>query len=372
MTKIGIIGCGVVGAAIAYELSQVTGLEITVWEQQAAGTGATAAALGVLVGAISRKFKGRNVRMRLESIRQYDLWVPQLEAITGQPIPYNRDGLVQLCFSDADLPGWQSLIQLRQRQGWPLHLLSVEELADRYPHLCLEGVVAAVYSPCDRQIDPVAVTQALITAAQHNGVTLQLQTAVTGFDTELQGNGQQVTHVHTPKQTQAVDWLVIAAGLGSTPLTQSLQALVQIQPVLGQAVRVRSPHPLGHADHQPVITGDDIHIVPVVGTTDYWIGATVQPPPESVVNGSDWASLQPDGALLDTVIQGAIALCPALADLPIIHTWSGLRPRPVGRPAPIIEPLSGYGNVLLATGHYRNGIALAPATAQAIKAMITG
>ncbi len=69
-------------------------------------------------------------------------------------------------------------------------------------------------------------------------------------------------------------------------------------------------------------------------------------------------------------MQQAIALCPALAEASIVRTWSGLRPRPEGRPAPIIDRLPGFSNVLLATGHYRNGVLLAPATAQMIRQMI--
>ena len=59
----------------------------------------------------------------------------------------------------------------------------------------------------------------------------------------------------------------------------------------------------------------------------------------------------------------AIAFCPELKQATILKTWSGKRPRPEGIPAPIIEKLTGYSNVLLATAHYRNGVLLAPATA---------
>ncbi|MGC1246051.1 MAG: FAD-dependent oxidoreductase, partial [Spirulinaceae cyanobacterium] len=58
---------------------------------------------------------------------------------------------------------------------------------------------------------------------------------------------------------------------------------------------------------------------------------------------------------------------PALAQARIVHTWSGNRPRPEGRPAPIVEELPAHPQVLLATAHYRNGVLLAPATALAIK-----
>ena len=70
-------------------------------------------------------------------------------------------------------------------------------------------------------------------------------------------------------------------------------------------------------------------------------------------------------------MQQAIARFPALQTATILHQWYGLRPRPEGRPAPIIETLSGHPQILLATGHYRNGVLLAPATARQVREMIT-
>jgi glycine/D-amino acid oxidase-like deaminating enzyme len=116
--------------------------------------------------------------------------------------------------------------------------------------------------------------------------------------------------------------------------------------------------PLGNPDFQPVITGDDVHIVPV-GEGEYWVGATVEFP-------NELGDVVAEPTLLEKVRQEAIAFCPALAEATILRTWSGKRPRPEGRPAPVIGQLPGYSNVLLATGHYRNGVLLAPATAQAI------
>ena len=152
-----------------------------------------------------------------------------------------------------------------------------------------------------------------------------------------------------------VDLVVIAAGLGSTPLTAQCGRLVDIGPVLGQALHLRLNQNLGKPDFQPVITGDDVHIVPL-GRGDYWVGATV----EWV---QDTGELVPQVEALEAVRQQAIAFCPQLADAVTVKQWFGLRPRPQGRSAPIIGPLSGYPNVMLATGHYRNGILLAPATA---------
>lgn len=363
MTRVVVVGCGVVGAAIAYELSQVPGLTITVLEQQQPAQGSTGAALGVLMGAISQKVKGNNLRMRLASIQRYDTWIPELEAVTGQSILYNRQGILRLCFDASELDFWRSLVDIRQKQGWRLNLCDRTELIANYPHINLERVVGAVYSPQDRQVDPAALTRALVAGAQKNGVTFHFNERVLAAGTATTGNGQQCLTVETETRTFPVDWLVIAAGLGSTPLTAHLRSPVEVRPVLGQAVQLKLSTALGHPHHQPMITGEDTHIVPL-GQGEYWVGATVE--------GVGLATAPaPDAAALDDVMQRAIALCPALADGTRIRTWSGLRPRPEGRPAPIIEKLAGYENVLLATGHYRNGILLAPATSDRIRQMIT-
>lgn len=364
MANVVIVGCGVVGAAIAYELSHVGGLNVTVVDRHQPAQAATGAALGVLMGAISTKLKGNNLRMRLRGIERYNAWVPALKAATGQPILFNRQGILRLCFDDEPLERWRELAEIRRSQGWRLEMLDRAQLAATYPQLNLERITAAIYSPDDRQVDPTALTQALVVAAAQKGVTFQFDTAVVSVEPCSQVNESALRtcqQVQTTTGTLAIDWLVIAAGLGSTPLTASLQQSVDIRPVLGQAVQVRLPEPL-HLQPQPIITGEDVHIVPL-GGGDYWVGATVEFPIGS-------SAPLPDAVAIDTVMQQAIAFCPRLADATIVRAWSGLRPRPEGRPAPIVEPLPGYSNVLLATGHYRNGVLLAPATAQKIRKLI--
>ncbi|UBF24232.1 FAD-binding oxidoreductase [Kovacikia minuta CCNUW1] len=367
MTQVIVVGCGIVGAAIAYELSQVSGLAITVLEAGVPAQAATGAALGVLMGAISQKVKGNHFRMRLTSIRRYNTWIPALEASTGRRIPFNQEGILRLCFAGEDMSRWQKLAEVRESQGWRLEICDRTHLATNYPQLKLDGVIGAVYSPDDRQVDPTALTLALVDAAKQNGVTFQFNTTVTQADSHSRGQLQQCQKICTTNGSFPVDWLVISAGLGSTPLTADLQQPVDIRPVLGQAVHLQLQEAIGKPNLQPVITGDDVHIVPL-GDNEYWIGATVEFP-DSVEAKLIFPPQQSDAALA-AVMQQATSFCPALASGTVVRTWSGLRPRPEGRPAPIIEPLSGYSNVLLATGHYRNGVLLAPATAEKIRQMI--
>lgn len=366
MSHVAVVGCGIVGAAIAYELSQVTGLKITVLDRQLPARESTGAALGVLMGAISKKVKGRAWQLRQRSMQRYETLIPELEAITGRQIPFNRSGILMLCFAGEDLASWQKLAKTRQSQGWQLEIWDSDRVQFHCPQLRNEKIIGAIYSAQDRQVDPSALTRALVAAAEGNGVTFKFGVTVEEFKitppdvTQLQRCDRVCTNVGELD----VDWLVVASGLGTLPLTAALHAPVDIRPVLGQALHLRLEFMLGNPEFQPVITGDDVHIVPV-GEGEYWVGATVEFP-----NQAGDAIAEP--ALLEKVRQDAIAFCPTLAQASILRTWSGKRPRPEGHPAPLIGQLPGYSNVLLATGHYRNGVLLAPATAQMIREIIVG
>lgn len=400
MNHVVIIGCGVVGATIAYELSRVPGFKITVLDQQPPAQGATKAALGVLMGIISHKTKGKAWQMRQDSIQRYQTLILELEAICQRQIPCNQQGILMLCFAKEDLAKWQKLAETRTSQGWQLEIWDTAQLKSSCPQLNLNNIEAAIYSPQDRQVDPVSLTLALVDAAKSNGVTFHFGVTATEYylsttsDTQSQCRQiktKSVGGVDKAPLLEDVDWLVISAGLGSLQSLQGIEGwatppngsnliptslphqfnselaqLVDIRPVLGQAIHLQLSCSLGNPDFQPVITGDDVHIVPYGGggtATEYWVGATVEFP-------VDRKDILPNSALLDAVLQRAIAFCPALAEATVLKTWSGLRPRPEGRPAPITGHLPGFKNVLLATGHYRNGVLLAPATAQAIRQMI--
>ena len=364
MSHVTVIGCGIVGAAIAYELSRVNGLKITVLDQQPPAQAATGAALGILMGAISKKVKGRAWQLRQTSLQRYETLIPELVDLTGTQIPFNQQGILMLCFAEEDLASWEQLVKTRQSQGWQLEIWNTAQVQSNCPQLRNERILGAIYSPQDRQVDPSALTKALVAAAEHNGVTFKFGVsvkAVTSVTTDA-SEMRRCCQIHADALTLDVDWLVVAAGLGSTPLTAALKQPVDIKPVLGQALHLRLAYPLGNPDFQPVITGDDVHIVPV-GNGEYWVGATVEFADEA-------GDLVAESALLEKVKQEAVAFCPDLAQATILRTWSGKRPRPEGRAAPVIGQLPGYSNVLLATGHYRNGVLLAPATAQAIHEMI--
>ena len=367
MTRIAIVGCGIVGATLAYELSRHSHLEIHLIDQGNPAQGSTQAALGVLMGIISHKVKGRNWRLRRDSIERYKTLIPELEATLGRSIPHIK-GLVSLCFDPEQLPRWQSLQTKRATQGYPLEIWSPDQLRQHCPQINAHTVAAAIYSPQDGQIHPQQLTLALVDAAQQRGVTTHWQSPVLGLKTR----SGYCSQLQLPEETLDIDCVVISAGLDSSDLSQIGAEPLPMIPVLGQAMEIELDQPLGNDDFQPVMNGYDVHIVPL-GQARYWVGATVEFPPggEAVEFPlGDDVELVPDLEQFEQMRQRTISYCPAVAKAQVLRQWSGLRPRPQGQGAPVIKPLAGYENVILATGHYRNGVLLAPGTAITVKELL--
>jgi glycine oxidase len=353
MEQIAIIGCGIVGATIAYELSRLGKYEICVYDAAQPAQAATGAALGVLMGVISQKAKGRAWNWRDYSIRYYRHEIPNLERLTELKIPHNTQGIIKLLAAEDDRHKWMQLAAIRHQQLWQLELWDANQIADRIPQINPQVSKIAVYSPQDLQVDPIALTTALVAAAKLNGVNFQFDRSIESINAKNSLNCDLLT-LNLPAITS--DWVIVTAGLGATKLLSPMGS-IEINPVLGQAIQIRLPQPLGNPDFQPVITHADVNIVPC-GGSDYWIGATVEFPIDGVVMA------QKD--CLERMKQVSIDLCPDLAQGEIVRTWTGLRPRPHARPAPVIDRVGDNQRVLVATGHYRNGILLAPATAQTI------
>ena len=359
MEKIAIIGCGIIGATIAYELSRLDRFEICVYDAAQPAQAATGAALGVLMGIVSQKVKGRAWNWRDYSVRYYRETIPELERLTGIAIPHNTHGIIKCLAPGDEIGKWQQLVTIRQQQQWQLELWESAQIHERLPQVNPQFAGAAVYSPQDLQVDPIALTTALVAAAKSNGVKFQFDRSIES----IRANNARSCDLFAPDlPTLTSDWVIVTAGLGTTKLLARL-ASIEINPVLGQAIQISLPQPLGASNFQPVITHADVNIVPC-GGNEYWVGATVEFPIDDAVMAQAEA--------LTRLQQIASEFCPDLAQGKITRTWTGLRPRPHARPAPVIDRVGDNGRVLVASGHFRNGILLAPATAQIVGKMLDG
>jgi glycine oxidase len=342
--RVAIVGAGIVGTTVAYQLAGL-GVDVVVCERSpsppvmtaGAIASATGAALGLLMGSVSTREKGRNLERRLAGIDWYDRVIPALQT-DGPPILYNQQGLLLLQFEAERRERWERLVAVRETQGRRLEYWDCDRVAEVFPEVVLESVVGAVYSPGDRQVDAAALTRALIRGAEEKGVRFEF--------------GQTIGDV----ESIAADMVVVCAGVGSVDLVG-----VEMRSVLGQAMKVRLPQALGTPGFQPVLSGHDIHLVPL-GNNEYWVGATVEFDNESAIPP------EPEAAMFDTMMAKITALVPSLQTAEVLMRWHGWRPRPQGRPAPVIERVSD--RVILASGHYRNGVLLAPATAMEVQEML--
>lgn len=341
-----ILGAGVVGSAIAYELSRAfdpAQTPILVLEAQGEEDWqATGAALGVLIVHLSRRRRGRNFQLRQASLARYETLIPELEAQTGVKIPYQRQGIIEICTTEAEAIATRAWLQAEAPQG--VQWLSPEEVERQLPLINTRLVHGALWATGDRQVAPKPLTQALRQAARQRGVWFAYHSPVRHLQRSPQG-GWILNLDQTSFETE---YLILAAGLGTTPLAQTLDSPVTVQPVLGQALEFACETYV----NTPVMTAAGIHFVPLPWGR-VWVGATVE---FNTQTGNPQALAQ--------LHERAIELWPILQTAPLTQQWQGLRPRPSDRPAPIIEQTDAH--TWLATGHYRNGILLAPVTAQKI------
>jgi D-amino-acid oxidase len=342
-----VIGAGVVGLSVGWLLSQQGHAVLLVDPALETGQNSEAgssAALGLLMAQVFRRSSGRGWRLRQQSLALWQAWRVQLEQ-RGEPIPY-RPGLLQLAGNEEEWLAQQRLAEQRQHQGLPLQLLDAAALRALQP--CLPSSAAGgLLSPLDGQIDPQPAMQALLNDGRRHG----LQTlACKALQLERGSRGpEQRWCIHTEAGRHQSQWLVIAAGLASPALISPLGHERPQSPVLGQALELQLPAGCDASAWPGSLSWGGINLVPRPGQR-LWLGATVEP-------GVSTGSLE---ALTNLRELGGEA--PTwLAEAEVLRHWQGLRARPDNRPAPLIEDLEP--GLLLTSGHYRNGVLLAPASA---------
>jgi glycine oxidase ThiO len=326
-----IIGGGLMALTIALELRQ-RGQSVTILSQHAVRAAGHAAA-GMLAPQAEGLAPGAMLDLCLRSRSAYPAWVKPLEDLTQQSVGYWPCGILAPSYDRATSPhppaDWQNRTDLTPIQ----------------PGLG-PTVQGGWWFPEDAQVDNRALMQALRTAVQSVGIEVCEGVEVQAIVTD----SQQVTHLETSTGQWQAGHYVLATGAWSQAIVP-----VPVQPRKGQLLALRWP--VGANDRSPlqcVLFGSDIYIVPrrdgriVVGATSENVG---------FAPGNTAAGLQ-------HLLNAAIRLFPTLANCELIETWWGYRPATPDE-APILGA-SPWDNLTLATGHYRNGILLAPITGQII------
>ncbi len=354
-----VVGAGLVGLSCAWWL-QRRGHRVLLVES-AQGEGGSAAALGVLMAQVFHRSSGRAWRLRQQSLALWQAWRQEL-ADRGRPIAW-REGLLVLAADNAEAERLQRLQAERAQQGFPLEWWEPERLEQLSPPPP-GPALGALHSPRDGQLDPTQAMEAFHSDATASGLTSRIDTVAAVERARGSGGWQAV--LASGLRLEA-EWLVLCAGAASAALLEPAAGVEGqpplLEPVLGQALELELPKAVaaGGWGWPGALVWQGVNLVPrpdLPGGRRFWLGATLEP------------GRQGDPRALEE-LRTLGGQAPAwLRESAERRRWQGLRARPVGRPAPWLEPVAP--GLLVATGHYRNGVLLAPATAQWVAEQIEG
>lgn len=345
-----VVGAGVIGCALAYALAGAGAGRIIVFDSGQAGGEASNAAAGVLAVASSRAPRGVVFELRRVSAALFPGWVTALERETGIDIGYRSHGLLELAFSNAEAEKLRGLVRRRTGQGLPAEEVDAARAVALEPSISPDVVHAALF-PGDCAVDNERLVMALHRAAAARGVTFHFGTPVTS----VEATANRVTAVVAGGERYAVGRLVIAAGVGSRAIGALLRSRVPVRPDKGEMLALRTSAPITRT-----LVWNDGYVVPR-SNGDVLIGST------SARGEAGKAVTEKAQTLL---LRRATRMVPALVDATLLRSWAGVRPCSELR-RPIIGPARGFANVILATGHHRGGILLAPITAQLVTELMT-
>ena len=349
-----VIGAGVVGCSIAYYLAR-EGLSVTVLERESIGSGASAHATGSL-GLLGAEFSpGPSFQMARASYAEFQELVPELESATGMDLLYQRRPSLRLALDDEEADLIKSFMAW-QRPHVDMRWIDAREVHEIEPRLAT-SIVGAVYEDESAQLDSYRLNLALGRGAELEGASI-LYREVTGLVTR----GSTISGVATASEDILCGTVVVAAGTWSRAFTPWLGFPVPVRPLKGERLLLSYPgEPLPVLISSPkrghmISRMDGFTSVGSTGGRDY--------DRKELFWGEEFDRIPTETARLE-LLQRAIDVFPDLERAELVQQLAGSRPlSPDGKP--IIGPVPGAENVLLATGHTTKGIHLGPITGRII------
>jgi glycine oxidase len=339
-----IVGGGIIGCATAYYLSRA-GASVVVLERGDIAGEASGAAAGMLA-ALSGEAGERGPdfdALCLSSQAMYDSLVPEL-ATTGVDIRHQRTGVMHVALTNATASELKARFEFAASRGARATWLEHMALLHAEPQLSPRAVAGYV-TPNEQYVDPRLLTQALAEASRREGAIVVPNSPVMRFK---RSHGA-ITSVSTPTATYDCDTLLLAAGPWTLFLAKRLGAHIPVRPVRGQMLSLNGPS----TSLRHMIWGDHAYLVPREDGQTF-VGATVEEVGyRSRTTMSGIAGLH----------RGAAGLVPSLASASQRRAWAGLRPASLDG-LPVMGRLPKWDNVWVSTGHFRNGILLAPASGE--------
>jgi glycine oxidase len=352
-----VVGGGIIGLVTAWRAAQ-RGLATAVVDPEPGG-GAAQVAAGMLAAVTELHYGEQTLLgLNLASARRYPDFAAELTDLTGHDLGYRQCGTLAVALDADDRAHLRELHALQQQSGLDSQWLSGRECRRLEPMLA-PGVRGGLRVDGDHQIDPRRLAAALVAACERAGVVFHREWAERLTVLRERAAGV-VTRAGALVEAGQV---VLAAGSLSGRLAGVPDdVLPPVRPVKGQVLRLTVPKryaPFLNRTVRAVVRGSQVYLVPrengelVVGATSEELG---------------WDTTVTAGGVYE-LLRDAHELVPGITELPLTETRAGLRP---GSPdnAPLLGP-TGLDGLLLATGHYRNGVLLTPVTGDAMAHVLT-
>jgi glycine oxidase len=347
-----VVGAGIIGCAVAYELAR-RGVSVQLLDERPAGMGATQASAGMLAPYVEANETSPLLDFSVRSLDLFDDFVARVSADSGIPVQYRRTGTLLVASQEDRLRELQATASALSRRSVAAELIDGRSACEEEPSLA-KDTLGALLIRVHGFVAAGELTRALATAAQRLGA--QLIESARARRIRRKADGDLV--VETARGPLTGNTVVVAAGSWSGQIeVEGVSARVPVRPVRGQLLQVAWSGPA----LRRVTWGERCYLVPWEDGT-MLVGATVEEA------GFDERA----------TVAGVRDLMEAACDL-VPRTWTtgflgarvGLRPG-TADDLPIIGPSSVVPNLIYATGHYRNGVLLAPITAQIVaEALLT-
>jgi glycine oxidase len=340
-----IVGGGVIGCSIALRLAE-SGCTVTVIERGRIGCEASSAAAGMLSPQADSLQPDEFFAFGIKSRAMYKDFVAHLQELSGIDAQLRDEGTLFISIENIkdhadDWTAWQ------MEAGLKLAKLSADELFNLEPAVT-KAATRAFFMPEDHQVDNRLLMQALGLAIKRAGVEVIEGVEVTSLIVEA----NRVKGIACGDRKIQAGTVLIAAGSWTGKLLEPVGLVAETIPARGQMIAVRS------SAIRHVLHSSRIYLVPR-NDGRLLIGATIE------YTGFEKANTAQG---IHSLLDAAFELAPEISSAEIVETWSGLRPDTIDH-LPILGQ-TGIDNLWLATGHYRNGILLAPATAQLLSESI--
>ncbi|MFM9965278.1 MAG: glycine oxidase ThiO [Planctomycetaceae bacterium] len=350
MSDIVLIGGGVIGLSIAYELA-TRGASVRILDQGQLGQESSWAGAGMITPANPDHARSPEARLRAETFIRWPDWAARLHEETGIDTGFARCGGIELAPDDS-ASQTSALLTKLQTEGVRAERLGATELRELEPHLNSE-LSEAIHLPEYCQVRNPRLLKALLAACAARGVKLSPGMPVIGFEQHT----ARVTAVRTPTEVITADQFVVCSGAWSQSVLAQAGCPISVEPVHGQIVLLDMlPLPtrrIIEVGSRYIVPRADGHLL--IGSTEEWIGFDKRNTAEAVAE----------------LIRFGCELIPSLKSARLERCWSGLRP---GSPngLPYLGRIPHTENLFVAAGHFRAGLMLSPITAVLLRQLLVG